>query len=361
MKILFVLENFYPKIGGVETLFYNLTNALADRGHRIVIVTSGLELDNIRSEQLRDGIVIKRLKSKDRYSFTILSLFKIMKYARQCDIIHTTSYNAGFPSSVAGFLTRKPVVITFHEYWGKMWYDLPHFSRFSMLLHFIFEAFLLKLPFTKFVAVSNYTYKRLRQAGVVEEKLAQIYNGLDYSEFQGIQPEFQFKRFVFYGRLGISKGIDLLIQAVSQLEDLEGYEFHLILSERKGTYLKELYKIRDRLKLNSCVKFVDTMPFKDLKEYIKASYAVVIPSYSEGFCFVAAETMALEVPIVSSGRGALAEVVSGQHIHFSPFNVEACAGALQRAISGDWNHTAPKKFLLDDSVEKYAELYQSIT
>lgn len=361
MKILFVLENFYPKIGGVETLFYNLSNALADKGHRIVVVTSGLELDNERSVTIRDGITIKRLRSSDRYFFTFLSILKIIKYARQCDVIHTTSYNAGFPSSIAGLLTRKPVVITFHEYWGKLWFTLPHFSQLSMWLHYIFEAILLKLPFTKFVAVSNYTYKRLRQARLPEKKTAMIYNGLEYAEFVDVKPDHQFKRFVFYGRLGISKGIDMLIEAVSRIQEMDGYEFHLILSERKGKYLKKLYMMRDRLKLNGTVKFVDTMPFDDLKKYIKESYAVVIPSYSEGFCFVAAETMALEVPIISSGRGALSEVVSGRHIHFSPFTVESCTQALIMAINGDWNNTEMKRFLLEDSVSQYEHLYQSIT
>ena len=360
MKILFVLENFYPKIGGVETLFYNLTNELADRGHRVVVVTSGLELDNVRSEQLRDGITIKRLRSSNRYFFTFLSLLKIMKYAIQCDIIHTTSYNAGFPSSIAGFLTRKPVLITFHEYWGRMWYELPYMSKLGKWLHYIFEAFLLKLPFTTFVAVSKYTYKRLRQAGIKESKTAMIYNGLNYNEFNTIIPDHKYKRFVFYGRLGISKGIDLLIKSVSNIEDLKGFEFNLILSERKGEYLKELYRIRDRLKLNSSVKFVDTMPFDDLKKFIKESYAVVIPSYSEGFCFVAVETMALGIPVVSSGRGALSEVVSGQHLHFSPFSEEACTEALIKAINGEWNHTSSKKFLLNDHVDGYEKLYQSI-
>lgn len=360
MKILLVLENFYPKIGGVETLFYNLASELANRGHRIVIVTSGLELDNVRSEEIRDGITIKRLRSSNRYWFTIFSLPLIMKYARQCDIIHTTSYNAGFPSSIAGLLTFKKVVITFHEYWGRMWFDLPYFSKFAMWLHYIFEAFLLKLPFTKLVAVSNYTYKRLAQAGISTDKIKMIYNGLNYDEFSNIKIDHKFKRFVFYGRLGISKGIDLIIKAVAEIEDLHGYEFHLILSERKGDYLKELYKLRDRLNLQSTVKFVDTMPFADLKRYISESYAVVIPSYSEGFCFVAAETMALGIPIVSSGRGALSEVISGQHIHFSPFTVEKCRGAIESAIAGDWKITEPKKFLLSDSVDSYEELYQSL-
>ena len=40
MKILFVLEHFYPYIGGSEKLFYELTTKLAAQGFDITVVTS---------------------------------------------------------------------------------------------------------------------------------------------------------------------------------------------------------------------------------------------------------------------------------------------------------------------------------
>ena len=39
MKILFVLENFYPNIGGVETLFKSLTEQLVREGHEVMVIT----------------------------------------------------------------------------------------------------------------------------------------------------------------------------------------------------------------------------------------------------------------------------------------------------------------------------------
>ena len=40
MKIIFFLEYYYPNIGGVETLFKNLIDSLAQENHKITIITA---------------------------------------------------------------------------------------------------------------------------------------------------------------------------------------------------------------------------------------------------------------------------------------------------------------------------------
>ena len=40
MKILFVLEHFYPYIGGAEKLFYALATNLAKEGFEVIVVTT---------------------------------------------------------------------------------------------------------------------------------------------------------------------------------------------------------------------------------------------------------------------------------------------------------------------------------
>ena len=66
--------------------------------------------------------------------------------------------------------------------------------------------------------------------------------------------------------------------------------------------------------LHSCVRIFHHLSKPELIEKITQSDAVVIPSYSEGFCYAAVESVALGMPIISSGRGALPEVVSGKFI-----------------------------------------------
>lgn len=360
MKLLFVLENYFPKIGGVETLFYRLTQHLASHGHSVTVVTSGLNTDNIRDEYLAENLRVIRLKSPSRYNFTFLGIFTMMKYAREADLIHTTSYNAGLPASILGIILRKKVIITFHEYWGKMWYELPYFSKASLTLHYTFEKLLVVLPFHKYVAVSDYTAECLENNGVKHNDITRIYNGLDYSEFELSKDVVTQNRFLFFGRLGVSKGVDLLLKSLHLIPDNHGFEFHFILSETTTPFMQTINEIVKEEGIQDIVKFIPTQPFDELKAYIKSSYAVIIPSYSEGFCFAAAETIALGVPVVSSGRGALKEVVSGLYTEFTDYTQEACAEAIQKAINGDWIRTDKKQFEIADTVASYEQLYYEI-
>ena len=43
MRILFVLENYLPHIGGVEILFKNLSESLVKKGHEVDLVTHRLK------------------------------------------------------------------------------------------------------------------------------------------------------------------------------------------------------------------------------------------------------------------------------------------------------------------------------
>ena len=43
MKILFVLENYIPHIGGVEVVFKNLAEGLVKLGHDVFLITHRLK------------------------------------------------------------------------------------------------------------------------------------------------------------------------------------------------------------------------------------------------------------------------------------------------------------------------------
>ena len=84
-------------------------------------------------------------------------------------------------------------------------------------------------------------------------------------------------------------------------------------------------------KLENYVILKHHLPFETLKKSIAASDCVIIPSYSEGFCFAAVETIALGTPLISSNQTALKEVVSGQFIKMDKLSVEALVTAMDKA------------------------------
>ena len=359
MKILFVLENHYPKIGGVETLFKDLTESLAQKGHTITVLTNRSLGDQLAPrESYMPNLTIIRKTFFNRYLFTFFAWIPAFFLARKHDIIHTTSYNAGLPSYIAGLLTGRKVIITFHEVWAKMWFTLPHFGKLSLYFHYLFEQLLLKLPFHKFIAVSQFTADSLSANGIQESRIAMIHNGLDYAEFENIEPSStpnETFTFLYYGRLGISKGLDILIEGASLVE--EDFSLQIIVPLQPKSLLEDLKKnVKDK-GLDQKVSFFHELAFSDLKTKVSSADTVIIPSYSEGFCFTAAESIAMGVPVISSGNGALAEVVSAKHLTMKSFDAKGLADCMHLALQDKFDESPLKRFHLSDSVSNYIDLY----
>ena len=362
MKILFVLENYYPNVGGLETLFKTLVEKLVAAGHEITIITTkpfaGLpfkeEIGNIKIIRLPFG----------RYSYTFLGFIPILFYIRKMDIIQTTSYNAGIPAILAGKIFRKKVVITFHEVWADLWEELPFMSNFSKWGHRLFESMLLKLPFDKFVAVSNATAGTLNKAGIPKHKIEVIHNGIDYGEFDTIKkekvPDQKFN-YLYFGRLGVSKGLDLILDAASKFRaDYPNSKLTMIIPKNPIPFYKMFMKLVEEKNLSDYIEFKHQLKYEELLIELTKTDCAIIPSYSEGFCYAAVECIALETPIISSDRAALKEVVSGTFIKMNSQTSEGLYDALVKANNNDWQKTPIKQFHIADTITKYIHLYNKM-
>ena len=363
MRILFILEYYTPHIGGVETLFKSLVEKLDSEGHDIVVLTNRFRKDLPKKERVGNNISIVRKKFFNRYFFTFLAWWPGIKYARNADIIHTTSYNAALPAWIAAKFTGTKSVITFHERWGKLWFRLPWMSPISKRLHYLFEWMITKLNFEKFVAVSEATKMSLIELGVAGERIEIIYNGINYDNFprhRGTLDDEPFT-FLYFGRAGIAKGLDLLIPAFAELLAMRSdARLILILPAEDNPIVRKVLILIDQHDISNSIQIKNDLSYKALKDEISNSDAVVIPSYSEGFCFAAVETMAIGTPIVSSGRGALKEVVGGKHITLQDFTEKALTMALGMAIKGEWSENAINQFKLSDTVDDYVDLYEAL-
>ena len=109
--------------------------------------------------------------------------------------------------------------------------------------------------------------------------------------------------------------------------------------------------------LDSYIEFHHNLPREELYQELLNSSCIVIPSYSEGFCFAAAEVVALNIPIISSHQGALTEVVSGRYIEMSEQSSEALFNALVKAYLNQWTLSPIKYYHLNDSILEYKEIY----
>jgi D-inositol-3-phosphate glycosyltransferase len=115
---------------------------------------------------------------------------------------------------------------------------------------------------------------------------------------------------LFVGRIEPLKGIDILINAVAQLED--GADFHVLIvggdrrSQRQVSHLQEL---ASGLGIGERVCFLGAVDHEKLPLYYNAADVCVVPSYYESFGLVALEAMACGTPVVASRVGGLTGTV----------------------------------------------------
>ncbi len=381
MRILWVLENYHPMVGGVETLFKRLEEQLCQRGHSLIILT-GRPSKTFQKTEKGENYRIIRMPFRNRYLFTFFAFPWVWWYARQAELVHTTSYNAGLPAFIGAKLRRKKVLITFHEAWGRLWFRLPFISPLAKYLHYTFEQMLLRLPFDRFVAVSHATAQRLREEGVNPDKIRMIYNGLDPKpetrsfEDSGQNPKPETRSFedsgqdpkpsppfifTYYGRLGISKGLDLLLPAAKLLKEKRAdWRLRLIVPRHPAGMLKWVKTYIRKNELETLLELRHSLSREQLHEAVGNSNCVVIPSYSEGFCFVAAESMAWGVPIISSGQGALKEVVGGKMLSMNRLDAASLVDSMEKALMNQWEEKPLKKFELAPQLEAYEALYSEM-
>ena len=85
--------------------------------------------------------------------------------------------------------------------------------------------------------------------------------------------------------------------------------------------------------LSNHVRFTGYLSDEDLVELFASTAALVFPSLWEGFGLPAVEAMSCGVPILSSDRGSLPEVVGDAGLYFDPEDIEGMGNCVLRFLS----------------------------
>ncbi len=372
MKILFVLEYYSPHIGGAEVLFKNLCEGLAGRGHDITVLT--LRLPGTEEFEIVNSVKVHRIKTPRkgaRYWFTFLSIPKALQLAGQADLVHTTTYNGAFPAWLVSKLRGGKCLITVLEVFGTRWMDSGGMNWFTAKLHQLLERLVITLPFNEYISISRYTSRCLKSFGIAEDKMRVIYCGIDYNLFNPVKADGRTVRqklklgqeflYMFYGRPGISKGVEYLVRSVPLIaRQIPGSKLVLILADDPKDRYENIKRILDKMKLEDKVILLGPVPREELPNYIAASDCVVVPSLSEGFGFAAAEACAMNKPVVASNVASLPEVVCGMYILVKAGNPAAIAKAVVSVYNKELSNSDEKIFSWDECISGYEKVYNEL-
>ena len=114
---------------------------------------------------------------------------------------------------------------------------------------------------------------------------------------------------LWVGRLEKLKGVDILIDAVAELDEPD--ILLLVVGGEQGHELRdELEAQADAAGLDGRVRFSGAVPHEELPAWYSAADVCVVPSYYESFGLVAVEAMACGTPVVASRVGGLVSTVT---------------------------------------------------
>lgn len=312
MKVLQVIPRFNPILGGGVDVVYNISKQLALRGHDVTVATTDYLFDADYARTIEDlGVEVIPFKHLFNYCLYIPSpeLKTWCKvHISDFDIVHlngTRSYQnsvvmkhavkGGIPivlqahGSIMRIVERKGNKWLYDQVWGNKL--LTNASAFIALSYSEAEA-----------------HQRMR---VAKEKIHMLPNGVDLERFRELPSRGEFRqkygidlntRVVLYvGRLHKSKGIDLLVEAftdlVPRLEDVR-----LVLVGPDGGFKRGLQRLIADCGVEEKVQFTGLVSEREKYAAFIDSDVFVTPKFY-GFPITFVESCAFGLPIVTTNAG----------------------------------------------------------
>ncbi|HQO63392.1 MAG: glycosyltransferase family 4 protein [Methanoregulaceae archaeon] len=301
MKIIQVCPRYYPDIGGVETHVREIAERLVKMDHKVEVVCTDPNRVHSKTDFI-NGVSVTRFRSFAPHdAFFIAPKMKIYLKTLNAEILHAHGYHA-FPALFAMLAAREKRFIFTPHYHGK-----GHTPLRNMLLTFynpIGRAIFHRA--NRIICVSEYEKNLITgKFSIPEERFIVIPNGLNLSEFKGIIGARNPHRILHVGRIEQYKGIQYIIDALSELPD---YTLTLV---GKGPYEPELYQLAVEKGVLDRITWKKNLSRNELlQEYTSAGLFISLSSF-EAYGITVAEALVSGLQVIVNKKGALGEFVDG--------------------------------------------------
>ncbi|MFH1307311.1 MAG: glycosyltransferase family 4 protein [archaeon] len=373
MKIALLSDSVYPfNKGGKETRSYELATNLAKRGYEVHFYTmkfwegnNTIKNYNITFHGICNNYPLytsKRRSIKQGLFFGI-SAFKILK--EDFDVVdadHMVYFHL-FPVKLACLIKRKPMIVTWHEVWGKD-YWLEYMGRKGIIGYWI-EKLAGKLP-DKIISVSNNTTQQLiKKLKINKKKIITITNGIDFSKIKKIKPSKEKSDIIFAGRLLSHKNVNYLIKAVKIIKKKFPDIKCIIIGD--GPERENLENIVKALKIKENITFKGAVEKnEDVLALIKSSKVFVLPSTREGFGISVIEALACGIPVVTIDAKENASrflIKQGENGFLSSLDENDISRKIIQTLSASRNMSQDclnlaKKYDLGKIISQFEEVYR---
>lgn len=300
-----VSDAIYPyHRGGKEIRYHELARRLAERAEVHVYTMQWWPGPPERTEDAVTFHAISRqypLYTRNRRSvsqaiFFAAACFRLLR--SRFDVLEADHipYFQLLVLRVVATLKRRPLVVTWHEVWGRSYWR-QYLGRIGPAAAAI-ESLAMRLP-DHIIAASPQTAQRLRTLGTYSGPITEAPNGIDITEIRRACPDETATDLVVVGRLMPHKRVDLLLEAVALLHR-EGLPVTCrVIGD--GPDRLSLHDRARALGIDHTVDFRhDVGEQKDVYALMKAARVFVFPSAREGFGIAVLEALACGLPVVTT-------------------------------------------------------------
>lgn len=306
------------RIGGMDRFFKAYNEALIQKGYKPTWFFSGGQIFDFYLEfnlQIAESEPVEAFMLKSEKSFDIVvthflalctSFYKELKHKNQPYVI-AVDHN---PRPLKGFPLKKRIK---NRLKGKL------YSRYIDC----------------FVGVSQYTTDCIFQdyGTHLQKKTTVVYNGIDTSVYLKRKEENRGK-FIVASHLRKSKGIQDLIKAVKILPKEISDKIQIAVFG-EGPFEKDLREMVMEYGLQEQFFFKGSSP--QLNELFRNYSYMLQPTYMECFSLSILESLAANVPVITTPVGGNSEIISPEKngFIFQPGNITGLARLLQNVMKGE--------------------------
>jgi glycosyltransferase involved in cell wall biosynthesis len=331
-KILMIIDQFYPVIGGAEQQALRISRRLIKRGNTVSVLTRQSRPE-LKEYEEYEGIHIYRLPvggftGASKLKGTIPAVRWLINNRDKYDLIHCHGVNpVEWGALLASFVTRKPYVIKIplpnYNYYANstkgFYLQASNSTGFSR--RFIRPFFLPALRLIRRMlirragrvfAISPEIKNNLAGRGF--NNISNIPNGVDTNEFRPVDFEEKLALrlklrlppgktiFIYSGRLAAEKNIITLLRAWENASTESGFaasQLILLGGGENQPYSVET-ELREFIRSQGLTGVVFQGTTTNVIEFLQAADCFVLPSYWEGMSNALLEAMACGIPAIAS-------------------------------------------------------------
>jgi glycosyltransferase involved in cell wall biosynthesis len=249
--------------------------------------------------------------------FLISNMLAIMRYGRDCDVIHTHWTLSAAAAWFTAWYHRRPNVVTLH---GSEVYQFGRTRLGGLINKFFLSRCDRVLAITQDLADAAVTQ------GVPRHLIEIVPDGINIERFQ--PPAGDHEPFIlFCGSLIKRKGVNFLLEAM--LTVLERFPQYRLAVVGQGPEREALVRQAQELGIADSVDFIGPQSQEQVRVWMQRAKVLAMPSLIEALGIVALEAQASSTPVVASRVGGVPEITSPETAILVP---PADPAALARAL-----------------------------